>query len=93
MVTFQEIADDPKYLPKIICQRPKGLVNKSSSVPNRLSSEKLLIIIAGMRGIKSQGVSIKKLFKSAKPELIMLKFVSKNHRNNVLIVKKIPMLR
>ena len=74
----------PMYFPKIICQRVKGLVNNNSRVPERLSSEKLLIHNAGIKNISSHGLKIKKPFKSAKPALSKLKSESKNQRNNVV---------
>ena len=76
----------PMYFPKIICQRVKGFVNNNSRVPERLSSEKLLIHNAGIKNINSHGLKTKKLFKSAKPAFSKLKSESKNQRNNVVTV-------
>jgi hypothetical protein len=44
-----------------------GLMNKSSKVPNFLSSEKLLIVMAGIKKRNTHGTKRKKLLKSANP--------------------------
>jgi hypothetical protein len=45
-----------------------GLVSKSSKVPEARSSEKLLILRAGIKSSKSQGLISKKGERSPKPE-------------------------
>ena len=64
-----------------------GFVINNSKVPVLRSSEKLRILRAGISIRKSQGESSKKVDKLPKPMLSMLKGVSKNQRNNVLINK------
>jgi hypothetical protein len=44
-----------RYFDKRIEKSDKGLVNKSSIVPDRRSSEIILIVIAGIRIIKMNG--------------------------------------
>ena len=84
---------DFKYLPVIICQLVIGLVFNISIVPSLISSEKLLMVIAGIRKIKNHGVIKKKLFKSANPALRMLKSPLNTHKKRPLITRNTEMTR
>ena len=64
-----------------------GFVINNSKVPVVRSSEKLRILRAGISNKKSQGESSKKVDKLPKPILRILKGVSKNQSNKVLINK------
>jgi hypothetical protein len=56
-----------RNLPFTICQIDKGFVSNNSMVPCFFSSEKLLMVTAGIRKINIQGASVKKGVKSANP--------------------------
>ncbi|MNY65612.1 hypothetical protein D3C86_2029070 [compost metagenome] len=56
---------EPKNFPFTISQIDNGLVKSNSRVPCFLSSEKLLMVTAGIRKIKIHGVNVKNGVKSA----------------------------
>ncbi|MNT54450.1 hypothetical protein D3C72_1916150 [compost metagenome] len=57
--------NEPKNLPFTISQIDKGFVNNNSKVPCFFSSEKLLMVTAGIKKIKIQGAKVKNGVKSA----------------------------
>ena len=59
----------PINFPPKISKELRGFVIKSSIVPFDFSSEKLLILRAGIKKRKRIGLISKKEFKSPKPEL------------------------
>ena len=83
----------PKNFPFTISQMDRGLVNNNSIVPCFFSSEKLLMVTAGIKKIKIQGDNLKKGLISANPEFGMLKSPSKTHKNNPFKTKKIAITR
>lgn len=83
----------PKYFPKASCQMVIGLVSKSSSVPAFSSSERLRIVIAGIRKVNIQGASSKNGAKLAKPLFGILKSPSKTQRNSPVAVRNRPITK
>src|SRR6218665_2066022 len=69
-----------------------GCENSQNSVPDCSSSAKVLILMAGMMNIKSQGESTKKLCKVALPISKILKLFSKKNRNNAEIMLNAAMI-
>jgi hypothetical protein len=65
MITVR--ASDDKNLPKIKSQSDRGRVKSSSIVPCFFSSEKLPIVIAGMKKRKRKGISSITVLKFAIP--------------------------
>ena len=83
----------PKNFPLTISQMDIGLVIKSSIVPCFFSSEKLLMVTAGIRKINIQGDKVKNGVKSAKPLFKILKSPSNTQRNNPLSNKKMAITK
>jgi hypothetical protein len=84
---------EPKNFPFTICQRLKGFVSNSSSVPCFFSSEKLRIVTAGIRNRRIQGDKLKNGLKSAKPLSKILNSPSKTQRNNPFIIRKMAITK
>jgi hypothetical protein len=85
--------NEPKNFPPTISQMLNGLVNSSSKVPCFISSEKLLMVTAGIRKSNIQGEMVKNGLKSAKPESKILYSPLNIHRNNPLRIKKIAITK
>ena len=79
----------PKNFPKTISVTDRGLVNNNSIVPSFNSSEKLFMVVAGIRNNKIQGANVKNGLKSAKPPFKILNSPSKTHKNKPFINKNI----
>src|SRR5690606_30412823 len=83
----------PKNFPFTICQTESGLVSNNSIVPCFLSSEKLRIVTAGIKKIKTQGANVKNGVKSAKELSKMLKSPGKTHKKSPFKSKKTPITK
>ena len=83
----------PRYFPNIRLMIDKGLVSKSSMVPSFFSSEKLFMVMAGIKKIKIHGAILKNGFMFAKPLSKMLYSPVKTNKNKPLTTKNIPITR
>tara|TARA_R110002051_G_scaffold212509_1_gene277594 strand:- start:1315 stop:1635 length:321 start_codon:yes stop_codon:yes gene_type:complete len=83
----------PRNLPMTVCEIGIGFMNKSSNVPNLISSEKLLMVMAGIRKRNTQGARRKNLSKSANPYSKILKGPLNTQRNRPVKIKKRPMTK
>lgn len=79
----------PKNFPITMFEIDKGLVSKSSKVPKRFSSEKLRIVIAGIKNNNTHGENLKKGDKSLYPEIRILKSPSITHKKRPFTNKNI----
>ena len=80
--------NEPKNFPPTISHVFKGLVKRNSRVPCFISSEKLLMVTAGIRNSNIQGEMVKNGVMSAKPESKILYSPLKIHRNKPFRIKK-----
>jgi hypothetical protein len=70
-----------------------GFVSNSSNVPCFFSSEKLRMVIAGIKKMKIQGDNRKKEDRSAKPLSKILKSPLNNHKNKPFNNRKTAMTK
>jgi hypothetical protein len=79
---------EARYFDRMICQSVSGLVSTNSILPVLNSSEKLLIVTAGARKIKTQGARTKRVSILLYPASSRLNCPGKIHMNNAIANRK-----